>query len=227
MLTDQSAESNGLLVTFSVRVKKNIVELKKRFFELISEQTSNMELAKNYWEEIEKAHSSKGRHYHDLTHLENLFIELELVKDQIEDWDTVSWSVFYHDFVYNVRKQDNEERSADKAVNALEKLGYPTEKVERCKMQIIATKAHTVLDDMDANLFTDADLSILGKDWETYHIYVKNIRKEYKIYPNLLYKPGRKKVLKHFLEMERIFKTDYFWEKYEAKARENLAKELG
>lgn len=201
-------------------------DLKRRFEDLILPYTGNTELVERMWLKLETAHYEKGRFYHNLTHLENLFFELNDVRDQINDWDTLSFSVFYHDAVYNVRKQDNEKRSADMAVEALKEIGYPTEKIARCKAQIIATKTHNLLDDRDANLFTDADLSILGKDWDTYTAYVKNIRKEYKIYPNLLYKSGRKKVLKHFLAMERIFKTDFFYELYEVQARENLAKEL-
>lgn len=41
-----------------------------------------------------------------------------------------------------------------------------------------------------------------------------------------MYNRGRKKALKHFLEMDRIFKTDYFFQKYENQARINLQKEL-
>ncbi|MNJ03033.1 hypothetical protein D3C73_1632060 [compost metagenome] len=51
------------------------------------------------------------------------------------------------------------------------------------------------------------------------------MRQEYAIYPDLVYNPGRKNVLLHFLAMDRIFKTDYFFEKYEKPARENLRKE--
>ncbi len=61
----------------------------------------------------------------------------------------------------------------------------------------------------------DADLSILGQDLEIYLGYTREIRKEYSIYPDVLYKPGRKKVLRYFLDLESIFKTDYSKEKYE------------
>jgi predicted metal-dependent HD superfamily phosphohydrolase len=202
-------------------------DLQLQFQQLVLPYTGHPEVADELWRELEKAHTEKGRHYHDFTHLENLFLELNAVRNQINDWDTVSFSVFYHDAIYNVRKQDNEERSADLAVASLKAIGYPPDRIERCKAQIIATKSHNLLNDNDANLFTDADLSILGKDWDTYESYVQNIRKEYKIYPNVLYKVGRKKVLKHFIEMERIFKTDYFRDKYEVQARENLTRELG
>ena len=78
----------------------------------------------------------------------------------------------------------------------------------------------------NGNLFTDADFSILGAHWETYSIYSQNVRKEYSIYPDLVYNPGRKKVLKHFLEMTRIYKTDYFYSKLEELAKCNLLGEL-
>ena len=45
-------------------------------------------------------------------------------------------------------------------------------------------------------------------------------------YHDIIYKPGRQKVLKHFLAMNRIYKTDHFFKKYEPQARINLANEL-
>jgi predicted metal-dependent HD superfamily phosphohydrolase len=90
----------------------------------------------------------------------------------------------------------------------------------------LATKHHQLSADEDVNYFTDADLSILGQDWGTYLDYAKKIRKEYRLYPDLAYKPGRKKVLQHFFEMESIFKTSGFRERYEAAARRNLQQEL-
>jgi len=50
--------------------------------------------------------------------------------------------------------------------------------------------------------------------------------KEYSIYPDLVYGPGRKKVLEAFLGMERICKTDYFFRRFEASAIENMKKEI-
>lgn len=72
----------------------------------------------------------------------------------------------------------------------------------------------------------DADLSILGADWETYFSYMQKIRREYAVYPDLLYKPGRRKVIEHFLSMPVIFKTDIFRRRFEAQAQDNLKQEL-
>lgn len=72
----------------------------------------------------------------------------------------------------------------------------------------------------------DLDLSILGTDWETYKKYTQNIRKEYAIYPNFLYKYVRKKVLQHFLECETLFFTERYKINFETKAIKNLRKEI-
>lgn len=200
--------------------------LKDVFYNLLGEYTSDNTVITSCWEEIEKSYGNKKRHYHNLLHLENLFAELIRHKDQIAQWNVTLFALFYHDVVYNTLKQDNEERSAVLAAKRLSALNVPPKEIELCVEMINATKGHDFSANADVNLFTDADLSILGKDWEVYKIYFENIRKEYAIYPDLIYKPGRKKVLQHFLAMKSIFKTEAFYGKYEKAARENLEREL-
>jgi predicted metal-dependent HD superfamily phosphohydrolase len=108
----------------------------------------------------------------------------------------------------------------------LTSLSYSSQAVERVVGHILATKSHHKSEDNDTNLFTDADLSVLGAPWEAYQEYYRQIRKEYAIYPDLLYKPGRRKVLQHFLDLPAIFKTAAFHTRYEGQARENLFREL-
>ena len=154
-------------------------------------------LAEKHWQEIVTHYSHKKRYYHTLTHLQNLLAELEAIKAQIADWDTVLFALYYHDIIYNATRKDNEEKSAELARERLRELQYPADKAERCVAHILATKSHTVSTDNDTNLFTDADLSILGTDADNYTAYAQQIRKEYGIYPDFMYYPGRKKVLQH------------------------------
>jgi predicted metal-dependent HD superfamily phosphohydrolase len=135
------------------------------------------------------------------------------------------FSIVYHDVVYNVLKKDNEEKSAAYAEKKLSALHFPQSETTHCKACILATKSHHLNDDNELNLFIDADLSILGSEQEVYVNYARQIRKEYSIYPDFMYRPGRQKVLSHFLQMKRIFKTDEFFNKYEAQARINLQHE--
>lgn len=200
-------------------------ELKERYFELL--QNLNAEVDPNpFWKEIEREHNGKGRHYHNLSHLENLFLVLDPIRNLFADWDMIAAAVFYHDIVYNVRKKDNEEQSAVRAIERLKTWGVAEDRIQLCNTIIIATKSHDLHENEAVNLFTDADLAILGGTWKTYETYFKAIRKEYKIYPKLMYNPARKKVLQHFLDMPTIYKTKYFQESLEENARLNIAKEL-
>ncbi|WP_333851959.1 HD domain-containing protein [Epilithonimonas sp.] len=203
-----------------------IFYLNSIFSDLISKHSDNEILKTDYWKEIEKAYSQKSRKYHNLTHLENMILEMEEVKDEILDYDSILFSIFYHDIIYKATSKDNEEKSAELAKTRLEKLDITKDKIIRICNQILATKSHKKSEDSDTNFLIDADLAILGQDWTIYENYTQQIRKEYSIYPDFMYKPGRKKVLIHFLEFDEIFKTDYFKAKYEEKARENIQKEL-
>lgn len=199
--------------------------LQQTFMALVAHHTSDVRLAETFWQEIEAHYSHKKRHYHNLLHLEKLLEQLA-VHTGIEDWDTLLFALYYHDVVYKVTRKDNEEKSAELARVRLTEIGYPTEKINRCVAHILATKSHTVSTDGDTDLFTDADLSILGTDAATYQKYTQQIRAEYAIYPDFMYMPGRKKVLQHFLQMEHIYKTDYFRNALEEQARRNLKEEL-
>lgn len=200
--------------------------LKNTFFTLANKYSNNLTLINKLWLEIETNYSYKKRYYHNLTHLLNFLTQITLFKAEFENFDIALFSMYYHDIIYKATKKDNEEKSAELAVIRLKKLAFPEDDIEICKQQILATKGHGTYENLDTNLFLDADLSILGQDWELYELYYQQVRKEYAIYPYFMYKEGRKKVLTYFLDMERIFKTEQFFHKYEKQARKNLAKEL-
>jgi predicted metal-dependent HD superfamily phosphohydrolase len=207
-------------------VKNNSPVSKPIFTQLASCYSSNNYIIEQLWNEIETAYSNPKRHYHTLHHLQHLIDELSTIKEAIQDWNTILFSVFYHDLVYNPLRRDNEERSVLIMENRLQSLDVPITVTDTCKAQILATKAHSLSADTDTNYFTDADLSILGQQWNTYKEYAAAIRKEYALYPDPLYKPGRIAVLNHFLKMDPIFKTEPFFTKYENQARQNLLQEL-
>jgi len=200
--------------------------LKEIFSNLLINYTTNSSLINELWDEVEKNYSGKNRHYHTLQHLENLLITLTEVKSEIQNWESILFTLFYHDIIYTALKSDNEENSALLAEKRMQQLSVSNDIIERCKNQILATKSHSKSTDSDTNYFTDADLSVLGQPWEIYSLYYKNVRKEYAIYPDFIYNPGRKKVIQHFLSMNSIYKTDYFYNQFEKVAKENLMKEL-
>lgn len=200
--------------------------LKELFIELLTKYTDNDRVKNELWTEIERNYSSKKRHYHTLQHLDNLLSQLTKVKSKIQNWEITLFTLFYHDIIYNSIKSNNEEKSAELAEKRMKQISVSNDHIELCKKQILATKSHIKSTDSDTNYFTDADLSVLGETWETYLLYCKNVRKEYSVYPDLVYNIGRKKVLNQFLEMETIFKTDYFFKNYNKQAKKNVQKEI-
>jgi predicted metal-dependent HD superfamily phosphohydrolase len=195
------------------------------FTDTILKLRADEALSERLWKDITLHYSSPSRHYHNLTHLNNLGLELIGVGELIEEWDLVVLATAYHDIVYDTLRQDNEEASAAYASSMLSKL-LPANNMAKVTDLILATKGHNNSPDLDTNYFVDADLAILGSPMERYQVYLKEIRSEYAQYPDAVYRPGRTKVMQHFLEMREIFKTPVFYNKYEERARENIIMEI-
>ncbi|WP_125720202.1 HD domain-containing protein [Flavobacterium ustbae] len=200
------------------------MNLNKIYSELLSViGFSENEIQQN-WLDLEKAYSKKSRHYHNLKHLEEMIASFEIYSDKLQNPNEILFSIFYHDFVYSASKKDNELKSAEYALLV---LGEKSDLNKQLVFDAIcATQNHTHNTNDDINWLIDFDLKILAKDWEEYKTYFEQIRKEYRIYPDFLYKPGRAKALKHFLEYDFIFQTEEFRSLYEEKARRNIEKEI-
>lgn len=175
---------------------------------------------------IKQAYAGKKRYYHNQEHIAHMLDLAISHKDLATDSNAVTCAVFYHDIVYEVPGSDNEHKSALRAAAFLAKTGVPAVFVHKVCRFIEATKQHIPDGDPDLDFLLDLDLQILAADPDVYRRYTVKIRKEYSIYPDLLYRPGRKKVLQHFLAQPALFKTPAFREQYEKQARENLLSEL-
>ncbi len=196
--------------------------------EIYSELLSNIGFSANdiqkNWLDLEKAYSNKSRHYHNLTHIKDMIMSFDNYHNQLDNPNEILFSIFYHDVVYSASKKDNELKSAEYALAILSE--NTTLNKQLVFDAICATQQHQHNEVEDINWLIDFDLKILARDWNEYQIYFEQIRKEYRIYPDFLYKPGRAKALKHFLEHEFIFQTEEFRSLYEEKARNNIEKEI-
>ncbi|MFG4004874.1 HD domain-containing protein [Flavobacterium aquidurense] len=195
---------------------------------IYSELLSNIGFSANdiqkNWLDLQKAYSKKSRHYHNLTHIKDMIECYETYFDKLQNPTEILFSIFYHDVVYSASKKDNELKSAEYALAILPE--NTTLNKQLVFDAICATQQHQHNEVEDINWLIDFDLKILARDRDDYKIYFEQIRKEYRIYPDFLYKPGRAKALKHFLENEFIFQTEEFRKLYEDKARVNIEKEI-
>lgn len=202
--------------------------LHNEFTKLISNNCSDGKISEKFWSEIKENYTSKSRYYHNLSHIYNMFQFVEDFKNEITDFYNLKLAIWYHDIVYKFTKKDNEEKSALFAENRLKSIDFDEKRIEIIKKLIISTKKHQLIliENKDNDILLDLDLSIFGSNWKTYQQYIKNIRKEYKIYPNFMYNPTRKKVLKHFLNRENLYFTERFQNQFENQARKNIEKEI-
>jgi len=63
---------------------------------------------------------------------------------------------------------------------------------------------------------------MLGSDAKTYEQFEKDVRYEYRIVPNLVFRKKRAEILKSFPDREFIYYTERFRESSEQNARVNL-----
>jgi predicted metal-dependent HD superfamily phosphohydrolase len=174
------------------------------------------------FKKIVNNHTQKGRYYHNLSHLLSMLLLLDEYPNALQHKREIQLTIFFHDIIYDATKKGNEEKSARIAQKLLGE--HYTQLIQQL---ILSTKKHQPLNDLHENaVLLDLDLAILGSSLELYDAYRTAIRMEYNVYPNLLYNPGRKKVLQKFLEREKLYFTDYFHEKYEQQARSNLNWEI-
>lgn len=185
-------------------------------------------LITSLWKEIAKNYADKNRYYHNLSHIHSMLHRAKENRKQIIDFDSLLFAIWFHDIIYKSSKNNNEEKSAEFASSAL--INFSKEKIHFNTVVplIISTKSHQILlkENHDNAFLLDFDLAILGQDWEIYEAYIQNIRKEYKLYPDFLYNPSRKKVLENFLNRKMLFFTEKYQDLFEEKARINLTKEI-
>jgi len=201
------------------------MELRSRFDNTLRHWTSDSEEINRRWDELFKNYTQKFRAYHNLTHLDEIFHYFDSYCMEMDEPNEVAYAIFYHDIIYSIWKKDNEEKSADMAIAHLESYNAPKKNIQNIQTHILATKSHNATR-KDTQWMVDFDLAILGQSWDIYAAYSKHIRKEYQKVPSMLYYPGRKKVLAHFLAKNKIYTTQTFQDMYESQARKNLATEL-
>ncbi len=181
------------------------------------------------YKDLSRRYARKNRHYHNLGHIAALFAFLDENRDLFDEPQSVALAIWYHDAVYFPLKKDNEEKSAGLAKKQMSLLGFPPVFTARVAELVLATKHHLSPEhdgDTDKILLLDMDIAVLGSPSVEYAAYSQAIRKEYAIFPDRLYKPGRRKVLETFLEAPQIYRTQLFQERFESQARKNLQYEL-
>lgn len=173
---------------------------------------------------IQFLYENPKRSYHNMGHVLDCLGKLEDVSDQIpiKDKDIIALALIYHDCVYDPQSKDNEERSAERAFIDLKALGFYDFYAEWVYERIMLTTHEKPCDYLSGEIIQDIDMSILGASKTEFEIYERKIREEYSFVSDSDYRNGRLKFLESCLKKDHLFGTQYFREKYEETAIDNI-----
>lgn len=209
---------------FSIN-KTNISILKNEWQNILQKYNSDESKIDEVFKPLVKKYSEKHRAYHNLSHINYLLNEVKNI--HFEDFDSIYLATWFHDIIYEPKRNNNEIESAKLAVKLLSELHLSIDKIAKIEKIILATQTHSVENlDYDGKIFLDLDLSILGADSEIYQKYSRAIRQEYSHISEDLYRQGRKRILENFLKREMIYFTNNLRQRFEKQARFNLANEI-
>ncbi len=171
-------------------------------------------------------YSERHRHYHNLHHVSGCLDAFDGIAKLLVDPFAVEAAIWFHDVIYDPRSRKNEARSADYARAYLSATSIESGILSGILYLIHLTRHPSNPSTRDEKYLIDIDLSTLGAEPSQYDRYELWIRKEYAYVPGMLYKKGRRKLLNAFLDCEHIYRTDYFRERLESKARANIQRAL-
>ncbi|PLQ00462.1 HD domain-containing protein [Cupriavidus pauculus] len=181
-------------------------------------------------------YAEPDRHYHTLQHVRRCLRDLDWARSAIADRDAeaVELALWCHDVVYTAGASDNEARSAEwlrqwssagaeAQTNGKQGGANGMTEIERVARLILDT-SHTHTPSDTAGCFVvDIDLAVLGYPRRWFCGDAVHLRAERPDLDAMSYDRGERAFLGTLLTRPRIFLTEPFHTRYEARARRNLA----
>jgi predicted metal-dependent HD superfamily phosphohydrolase len=180
-----------------------------------------------YAEDLLGRWAEPQRRYHTTDHLLAVLDRIDVLEEYAGDPAAVRLAAWFHDAVYLPDRSTNEERSARLAERALPELGVEESLTAEVARLVRLTVGHDPgPDDANGAVLCDADLAVLASPPDAYAAYAAAVREEYAFVPRDAFRAGRADVLRHLLDLPRLFRTPYGAEAWEERARANLREEL-
>jgi predicted metal-dependent HD superfamily phosphohydrolase/TolB-like protein len=167
-----------------------------------------------------------ARRYHTLDHIAHCLRQADLAAAALPQADALRLAIWFHDVVYLPSAPDNEARSAelfrDLALPAL-----PGPLVDDVTRLILVTRYGETARRADEAWMVDIDYSSFGLPWEEFLRDSRAVREERIDLDPAGYAAQHSQFLASLLARERLYRTDFFHDRYEAAARDNIARYLG
>jgi predicted metal-dependent HD superfamily phosphohydrolase len=172
------------------------------------------------------AYTGDDRFYHGIEHIADCLRALDGVRDVATNPRAIELAIWFHDVIYDGRRIDNEERSAQLAQEQLARLGIAQALRDEVHRLILLTRHDREPGDIDGRIMVDIDLASLALPAPAFDENSRLIRREYAHVPEVDFLRGRQDMLGRFLARPHIYYTDVFRSRYESDARQNLSRVL-
>lgn len=180
-------------------------------------------------------YAQNHRKYHNLNHIMMCLAACDDYYDNREKGNfdyskqDVVYMIWFHDAVYNpyAVHPSNEHQSASLWDMHCRSSGHVHSANSTADVYdgIIASAYHTYDQPsltISQQVFLDCDLHGLASDYSVFIANGEDILEEYKHLPRTLLVENRHHFMKTLLKRKRLFYTDFFYKKYESRARHNI-----
>lgn len=177
-------------------------------------------------EDLLLRYAEPHRRYHDQAHLLTVLGTLDVLAPEAAP-PTVRLAAWFHDAIYDPKREDNETASARLAERSLAPLGLTDGIRTEIGRLVRLTASHDPPSgDWPGALLCDADLAVLATSARDYDRYRSEIRAEFAHVPDAAFRIGRRLLLGTLLSRPAIYHTRAGHLRYETAARANITREL-
>ncbi|KIO28490.1 hypothetical protein M407DRAFT_243011 [Tulasnella calospora MUT 4182] len=190
-------------------------------------------LSAKWSERIVASYTEDHRFYHTLAHLEVMWANLGIGKEEADWWSSdqelvLKLAILFHDIIYDPRANDNEEKSNELFIAFAQDANLTSSITHAVSQTILATIKHRLPDAPYTPclpFFLDLDLEVLSRPRSSYGAYATAIRQEYIHVPEPDFRVGRTAVLQN-LGAGDIYFTEVCKKLWTQEAKDNIAREI-
>ncbi len=179
----------------------------------------------NIFSIVQRCYQENHRHYHNDEHIDHCLELLEVAKTEMQLSDAVELAIWFHDVIYVIGASDNEERSVELFMQ-LSKGQLQEELRQHVSSLIMSTTHDRQPETIDERILVDIDLSSFGLSWDRFKEDGDNVRKEQSHLSDRDFFRKQMQFQESLLNRARFYCSDFFYEMFEATARENLSRHL-
>jgi predicted metal-dependent HD superfamily phosphohydrolase len=172
--------------------------------------------------DLVRRYSESHRRYHTCDHVAHCLKQFDLAADLMDNSDAVEMGIWFHDAIYKPGAADNELQSAQ----LFEKItDHEESSLKQCVYDLIMVTKHPEYPKcLDEKFMVDIDLSSFALPWAAFIQDSEAVREEFDQLSDASFFAGHLKFLNSLVGRSTFFFTDFFQTRYEAIARQNIAR---